>query len=71
MTIQEAIKLAEVNAWVRPVSWRGSGHAICIGPSGHLQAVPSARGGFPWNPRASDIVSDWEQVYPGLVCKEL
>lgn len=70
MTIMEALNFVRgKNMWIRPVSWRGVGSALTI-QNGKLFLVPSARGGFPWNPDVEDICGEWELVEPYEVCKE-
>lgn len=69
MTILHAMEYVDGPKWVRPVAWRGTGHAISV-RDGVLQVVPSARGGFAWQPKTSEVLDIWELVDPEDVCLE-
>lgn len=62
--------------WARPMTWRGSGMAICIQDhdrrrtDGLLLVVPGARAGHPWTPNIKTLLVDWETVDPGVVLAE-
>lgn len=69
MTPKEAIESAGQYDWVRPVSWRGSGDALCE-RYGRLVAVPSPHGGDVWHVSPEDLCQDWEVVSAETVSSE-
>jgi len=59
-------------AWARPVSWRGTGQAICYTPNAGWELVPHRRGGMAASlPKRADCFGEWEVVDPSVVNMEL
>ena len=62
--------------WARPMTWRGSGMAICIQDyarrrtDGLLIVVPGIGGGHAWTPNIKTLLVDWETVSPDVVLGE-
>jgi len=58
-------------AWARPVSWRGTGMALCFEPPHHWKLVPTLHGGQTASlPAPEDLFGEWEVVDPGAVNRE-
>ena len=76
MNIQDAISTAlkglgqDREAWFRPVSYIGTGHAFCA-EDGRLCKVPGPRGAIPTGiQHIDDICGEWEVVSPDQVNDE-
>jgi hypothetical protein len=72
MTISEAIQVVlDSGGWFRPVTWRGSGHALHAYQGHRISIVPSLTGGFTWHPSVEDMTAEWEVVDPNTVLDEV
>jgi len=72
MRIDEAIQVAlYTGEWFRPVTWKGSGHALHAYQGHRISIVPSLTGGFTWHPKVEDILADWEVLDPNTVLDEV
>lgn len=63
-------RVRDLDLWVRPSSWRGSGNALSI----HMRTrkivfVPSGETIF-WKPNYDSLISEWEIVDPEVVIEE-
>jgi hypothetical protein len=72
MNVIEALKQAKVSdMWVRPIGWKGTGHALTfIGEQ--LYFVPTLHGGhLATMPDFEDMIGEWEVVSPNIVNTEV
>ena len=70
MKVHEAIKIVKDEEWIRPVSWKGTGHAYVI-KENFFYVVPTIRGGASALMNIDDLVDDWEIVSPEFVLGEV
>ena len=75
MTMLDALKKIakpDVWMWARPISWRGSGQALCFDSIGGWWHVPDAGGGrTALLPTPKDCFGRWEVVSPDVVNSEV
>ena len=58
-------------AWARPISWRGTGTAICFEAPSYWKLVPTRRGGQTATlPPSEELFGEWEVVEPVMVNTE-
>jgi hypothetical protein len=72
MSLQAAVAVArDTDSWCRPVSWRGTGQAICVRGE-RLTRVPSKRGGSSYLGLGTDgMLGPWEVVAADVVNSEV